>query len=103
MGISGTLGYLDQRNQQYYSALLRNGIFPPGLPLTSDMNILRELLAEVDGVMFCGTALSAEGYPEAMEHTEHPFAVGVQWYPERLDDAPTQKVFSLFREACLKQ
>ncbi len=39
----------------------------------------------------CGTA--PDGLIEAIEHLEHPFCIGVQWHPEELGDAPSQKLF----------
>lgn len=39
------------------------------------------------GEGFVTAGVSPDGVVEAIEHTDHPFAIGVQWHPERLGDA----------------
>lgn len=50
---------------------------------------------------FCVTARAQDGTVEAIEHTEHPFLVGVQWHPECFykDQAHARKLFKAFVEA----
>lgn len=46
---------------------------------------------------------SSDGLNEAIEHTEHPFCIGVQWHPEALapaGDSYSIKLFEAFIEAC---
>ncbi len=41
------------------------------------------------------TATSTDGLVEGVESPEHRFVIGVQWHPERMQDAPRQQ--NLFR------
>jgi putative glutamine amidotransferase len=52
------------------------------------------------------TARADDGMVEAIEHTEYPWLLGVQWHPERQEAAapatdPDRKLFLGFREAVL--
>ncbi len=52
---------------------------------------------------FLVSARSKDGVVEAMESTEGPWVLGVQWHPELMasaGDTVMQKIFSLFVEAC---
>ncbi|KYG89103.1 glutamine amidotransferase [[Bacillus] sp. KCTC 13219] len=54
-----------------------------------------------EGLVAAGTAL--DGVNEAVEHSEHPFCIGVQWHPEAMapsGDAHSIKLFKAFIEAC---
>jgi putative glutamine amidotransferase len=56
------------------------------------------------GKGFLVTAVSSDGLVEAIESTEHRFAVGVQWHPECLlekDDTISQKIFGAFVKAAI--
>ena len=44
-------------------------------------------------------AHSSDGLIEAVELTGHPFCIGVQWHPEEIDDAVSQKLFLAFVSA----
>ena len=45
-------------------------------------------------------AWSEDGVLEGVENPDHPFAIGVQWHPERTPNSiPTQKIFSSFVSA----
>ncbi|ETZ06897.1 putative glutamine amidotransferase [Holospora obtusa F1] len=44
------------------------------------------------------SALSSDGIIEGIEHTYHPFCLGVQWHPEY--DQQDQEIFSAFIQAC---
>jgi putative glutamine amidotransferase len=44
--------------------------------------------------------LAPDGLIEAIEATNHPFAIGVQWHPEELDDDTSTKLFTAFIAAC---
>lgn len=48
------------------------------------------------------TALAPDGVVEAVEATNHPFAVAVQWHPEELapEDAASQNLFDALLGAC---
>ncbi len=48
------------------------------------------------------SALSEDGFVEALELAEAAFCLGVQWHPERLSDADPrqQAIFDRFVEAC---
>jgi putative glutamine amidotransferase len=45
-------------------------------------------------------ATSEDGLVEAIERSDHPFYVGVQWHPERMPDAPaTRRLVGAFVDA----
>ena len=51
------------------------------------------------------SAQASDGVPEAIEHTEHPFALGLQWHPENLlvaGDEPSQKIYTRFIKECTR-
>jgi putative glutamine amidotransferase len=49
------------------------------------------------------TAVAPDGIIEAVERTDHPFFIGVQWHPELSDSDPIQqKLFSAFIEAAAR-
>lgn len=53
-----------------------------------------------EGLVAVGFA--TDGVVEAVEHTEHPFCIGVQWHPEEMAPAGDEnsiKLFSAFIEA----
>ncbi|RMH02616.1 MAG: gamma-glutamyl-gamma-aminobutyrate hydrolase family protein [Planctomycetota bacterium] len=51
-----------------------------------------------DGLAVAATA--PDGVVEAVEDSDHPFAIGVQWHPERLPESPATRVlFSRFAAA----
>ncbi len=46
------------------------------------------------------TAKSPDGLIEAVELPDHPFAIGVQWHPEEMQDSPTMcAIFQAFIQA----
>ena len=46
------------------------------------------------------TARARDGVIEAVEHTEHPWCIGVQWHPELQFDEPSQRrLFAAFVSA----
>jgi putative glutamine amidotransferase len=45
------------------------------------------------------SARSADGVIEGLEQPENIFAIGVQWHPEELEDAASNKLFSAFVQA----
>lgn len=48
------------------------------------------------------SATAPDGVIEAIEHTEHPFCIGVEWHPEYLINAEEEKLFEAFIRACMK-
>lgn len=49
------------------------------------------------------SAVASDGVVEAVESTEHPFVIGVQWHPEHMalhDDEPSNSLFRAFVSAC---
>jgi putative glutamine amidotransferase len=55
-----------------------------------------------DGLRITGRA--EDGIPEAFEHVDHPYLMGVQWHPERLESQQElhQQLFYDFVQACQK-
>ena len=51
---------------------------------------------------FVVTSTTSDGVIESIEHTEHPFAVGIQWHPELMwETSPEQlNLFKLFVDSC---
>ena len=51
------------------------------------------------------SAVSEDGFIEAVELPEHPFCLGVQWHPEHMSkyDNKQQAIFDAFLEACEKK
>lgn len=46
------------------------------------------------------SARSPDGVVEAIERTDHPFYIGIQWHPERMPDAPsTRRLMGAFLDA----
>ncbi len=55
------------------------------------------------GEGFIISAYSEDGIPEAIERPGHPFALGVQWHPECMQQEEAQmKIFRAFTDACRK-
>ena len=48
------------------------------------------------------SAVSEDGFVEAIELAEHPFCIGVQWHPEHMsrNDSLQQELFNKFIEKC---
>ena len=51
------------------------------------------------------SAISEDGMIEAIEHTTHPFCIGVQWHPEHMSafSKTQRKIFDAFAANCRKQ
>lgn len=47
-----------------------------------------------DGLI--ASALAPDGLVEAVELPQHPFALGVEWHPEELDDEASRSIFNSF-------
>jgi putative glutamine amidotransferase len=70
-----------------------------GQPILS-VNSLHHQACKVVAPGLRVTALAPDGIVEALEIPDHPFALGVQWHPECLPEAPeTQRLFEAFIEA----
>ena len=54
------------------------------------------------GEGFRVAAMSDDGYIEAIEYEGDSFAVGVQWHPERMEDAGTLAFFREFTGQCVQ-
>lgn len=50
------------------------------------------------GNMLCVSARAEENIIEGVEVTDHPFALGVQWHPECLEDENSARLFKAFVE-----
>lgn len=51
------------------------------------------------GQEFYVSSRSSDGIIESIESNAHPFAIGVQWHPEHLEDAPSDTLFAAFVKA----
>lgn len=51
---------------------------------------------------FLLNARAKDGVVEGIEHSEHPYCIGVQWHPEGLqNDEPSDRLFKSFIEAAI--
>lgn len=50
--------------------------------------------------MLSAAGTAPDGLIEAIEMTDHPFFLGVQWHPEELDNDISEKLFGAFIDAC---
>lgn len=66
------------------------------------VNSLHHQAVENIGVNLIVSAVSEDGFVEALELKEHPFCIGVQWHPEHMSkkDALQQKLFDEFIKNC---
>lgn len=70
---------------------------------TVKVNSLHHQAVDQVGKDLTISAVSEDGFVEALEITRHPFCIGVQWHPEHMSKRnPTQqKLFDAFVEACI--
>lgn len=66
------------------------------------VNSLHHQAVEKIGEGLTASAVSEDGFVEALELADHPFCIGVQWHPEHMSkgDALQQKLFDEFVKAC---
>ncbi len=66
------------------------------------VNSLHHQAVENVGGNLIVSAVSEDGFVEALELKEHPFCIGVQWHPEHMSkkDALEQKLFDEFVKNC---
>ncbi len=65
------------------------------------VNSFHHQVVERPGSGFRVTAMSSDGYIEAIEYEGLPFVVGVQWHPERMTDQGTSALFREFGRQCI--
>lgn len=72
-----------------------------GKPQTGVNSLHHQAVDEV-GKNLIVSAVSEDGFVEALELTEHPFCIGVQWHPEHMSrkDSLQQGLFNKFIEKC---
>ena len=66
-------------------------------------NSFHHQAVDILGEGLISAGVSSDGLNEAIEHTQHPFCIGVQWHPEALapaGDPYSIKLFEAFIEAC---
>lgn len=61
-----------------------------------EVNSLHHQAVESVGERLSISARAPDGVIEAIEFNDHPFRVGVQWHPERMDDQNMRKLFEAF-------
>lgn len=68
------------------------------------VNSLHHQAVETVGENLTVSAISEDGFIEAVELKDHPFCVGVQWHPEHMSkkDSLQQKLFDEFIKSCRK-
>lgn len=66
------------------------------------VNSLHHQVVDALGKDLIVCAASEDGYIEAVEHSAHPFCLGVQWHPEHMSrrDPLQMHIFHAFVEAC---
>ena len=66
------------------------------------VNSLHHQAVDAVGERLVASAVSEDGFVEALELKNHPFCIGVQWHPEHMSkkDPLQQKLFNAFVEAC---
>jgi putative glutamine amidotransferase len=111
LGIAGGAGLLqhlpeDRPNAQEHSGGIQHGVrVAPGSKLASAMGVGSQEIQVVSRhhqaieqvpEPWVAVGWDAEGLIEAIEHSEHPFAVGVQWHPELAGPGPSPHT-ELFR------
>ncbi|MBZ0137918.1 MAG: gamma-glutamyl-gamma-aminobutyrate hydrolase family protein [Planctomycetes bacterium] len=61
-----------------------------------EVNSLHHQAVESVGERLIVSARAPDGVIEAIEFKDHPFRIGVQWHPERMDDSNMRKLFAAF-------
>ena len=80
---------------------LLHGIFKKN---TAGVNSLHHQAVENVGENLTVSAVSEDGFAEALELNNHPFCLGIQWHPEHMNskDALQQRLFGEFVKVCGK-
>lgn len=67
------------------------------------VNSLHHQAVEKAGEDLIVSAVSEDGFVEALELKNHPFCMGVQWHPEHMskNDSLQQDIFNKFVKACI--
>lgn len=63
---------------------------------TLAVNSMHHQAVERIGICYRAVAYSEDGVVEAIEHTDHPFRLAVQWHPERMTDPASRRLFEGF-------
>lgn len=63
---------------------------------TLAVNSMHHQAVERIGTCYRAVAYSEDGVVEAIEHTDHPFRLAVQWHPERMTDPASRRLFEGF-------
>ena len=68
------------------------------------VNSLHHQAANKIGINLVVNAVSEDGFVEGLDHTQHPFCIGVQWHPEHMaQTVPVQqKIITEFVNRCKK-
>lgn len=68
------------------------------------VNSMHHQATEKVGENLIVSAVSEDGFVEALELKDHPFCIGVQWHPEHMskNDSLQQDIFNKFVDACKK-
>ncbi len=91
----------DHNNQSMHQIVEIQGILAKIFGSDTTMvNSLHHQGVDRLGDGFKAVARSHDGFIEAIEHVDHPFVVGVQWHPERLDDRNSLALFQAFCQQC---
>jgi putative glutamine amidotransferase len=74
-----------------------NPYFPEGI---YEVNSNHHQAVKDPGAGIRPFAVPCDGLIEAFYHDRHPFALGVQWHPERMEGHLTEQIFNRFIGAC---
>lgn len=68
-----------------------------------DVNSMHHQVVDQPGNCVIISAVSQDGFAEAIEVPEHPFCLGIQWHPEHMSkhSRRQRRIFDAFIDACL--
>lgn len=67
-----------------------------------DVNSMHHQVVDAPGIDLIVSAVSEDGFAEAVEMPSHPFCIGVQWHPEHMSKRSRRqrRIFDAFVSAC---
>lgn len=70
-----------------------------------DVNSMHHQAVDAVGKELIASAVSEDGFVEAVELPSHPFCIGIQWHPEHMSKRTKRQrsIFTAFVEACKQE